>query len=122
MVKYLVKTNISLIPNLIRDTVQTVGYKIENDQSDLEDYIDPKLEKINATLNKISRKQLTNSANPIIIYSNYRKLFNKTLEKYYKEQVCLKYIDIYTFFFLYLCHKNYSSSNVVTILKKFIMH
>jgi len=87
MIKYLVKLNTSLIQNLVRDTVRTNNYKIENDQSDHEDYIDRKTEKINNTLNKISFKQLNNQINPIIIYSNYRKLFNKTLEKYYKEQV-----------------------------------
>jgi hypothetical protein len=87
MIKYLVKLNTSLIQNLVRDTVRTNNYKIENDQSDHEDYIDRKTEKINNTLNKISFKQLNNQINPIINYSNYRKLFNKTLEKYYKEQV-----------------------------------
>jgi len=87
MIKYLLKLNTSLIENLVRDTVQTNNYKIENDQSDHEDYIDQKIEKINRTLYRISFKQLNNQINPIIIYSNYRKLFNKTLEKYYKEQV-----------------------------------
>ncbi|CAF0819815.1 unnamed protein product [Rotaria sp. Silwood1] len=87
MIKYIAKTNISLIQNLVRDTVRTIDYKIENDQSDDDDYIDIKSNKINITLNKISRKQLSNLTNPIIIYSNYRKLFNKTLQKYYKEQI-----------------------------------
>jgi hypothetical protein len=88
MIKHLIQTNKSLIQNLIHETIRTIGYKIENDQSDHEDYIDSKISKINKNLSQISIKQLNNPTNPIIIYSNYRKLFNKTLEKYYKEQVC----------------------------------
>jgi hypothetical protein len=95
MIKYLVKINTSLIQNLVDDTVRTNNYKIENDQSDHEDYIDRKTEKINGTLNKISFKQLNNQINPIINYSNYRKLFNKTLEKYYKEQVLVSFIILF---------------------------
>ncbi|CAF0755731.1 unnamed protein product [Adineta steineri] len=87
MIKYLSKINTTLIQNLVDDTVQTIGYKIENDESDHEDYIDPKSKKINRNLKRISLKQLNNQTNPIIVYSNYRKLFNKTLEKYYKEQI-----------------------------------
>jgi hypothetical protein len=87
MIKHLSKLNTSIIQNLVRDTVQTIGYKIENDESDHEDYIDSKSDKINKTLQKLCLKQLNNQFNPIIIYSNYRKLFNKTLEKYYKEQI-----------------------------------
>jgi hypothetical protein len=90
MIKHLLHINISLIQNLIRESVRTIDYNIENDQSDHEDYIDPKSSKINKTLHKLSIKQLINPTNPIIVYSNYRKLFNKTLEKYYKEQVCQK--------------------------------
>jgi hypothetical protein len=92
MIKYLIKINTSLIQNLVDDTVRTNNYKIENDQSDHEDYIDRKIEKINGTLNKISFKQLNNQ---IINYSNYRKLFNKTLEKYYKEQVLVSFIILF---------------------------
>jgi len=94
MIKYLVKINTSLIQNLVDDTVRTNNYKIEYDQSDHEDYIDRKTEKINDTLNKISFKQLNNQ---IINYSNYRKLFNKTLEKYYKEQVLVFFLLYYLF-------------------------
>ncbi|UJR21298.1 hypothetical protein I4U23_024389 [Adineta vaga] len=87
MIKYIGKIDMKLIDNLITETVRTIGYKIRNDQSDQEDYIDKKFNKINFTLHKISNKQLTNLTHPIIIYSNYRKLFNRTLEKIYKEQI-----------------------------------
>jgi hypothetical protein len=115
MIKYLVQMNTSLIQNLIRDTVRTDNYQIENDSSDHEDYIDRKTNKINRTLSKISFKQLNNPTNPLIIYSNYRKLFNKTLEKYYKEQVCLysSILSLSTHLF---------RSNVVMISMKFINH
>ncbi|CAF5052043.1 unnamed protein product, partial [Rotaria sp. Silwood1] len=42
-------------------------------------------------LYKISNKQLNNLLNPVIIYSNYRKLFNRTLERLYKEQIQQSY-------------------------------
>jgi (p)ppGpp synthase/HD superfamily hydrolase len=87
--------NRTLIENLVSDTVRTNDYKIENDQSDHEDYIDPKIEKINQRLGQSSFQQLNNKINPKIIYSNYRKLFNKTLEKYYKEQVCFIFLFLY---------------------------
>ncbi|UJR28148.1 hypothetical protein I4U23_009402 [Adineta vaga] len=87
MIKHLSQLNTSLIENLVSDTVRTIGYRIETDESDHEDYIDSKSGKINKTLNRISLKQLNNRLNPIINYSNYRKLFNKTLEKYYKDQL-----------------------------------
>lgn len=90
MVKYLARKNNSLINTLIRDTVRTVNYNYENDLSDDDDYIDARTSKINTTISKISRKQLSNATDPIIDYSNYRKLFNKTLEKHYKEEVCLR--------------------------------
>ncbi|CAF0753994.1 unnamed protein product [Adineta ricciae] len=41
----------------------------------------------NSTLYQISMTQLTQSPNPSIVYANYRKTFNKTLEKIYKQQV-----------------------------------
>ncbi|CAF0998227.1 unnamed protein product [Rotaria sordida] len=87
MIKYLRKINKTLIENLISDTVRTIDYKIENDQSDHDDYIDTKLDQINLTLYKISNKQLKHPRKPIIIYSNYRKLFNRTLKRIYKEQI-----------------------------------
>jgi hypothetical protein len=90
MIKYIRKLNISLIENLVLDTVQTIDYKIENDQSDQNDYINRKFDNINQNLYDINIKQLNNPINPIIIYSNYRKLFNKTLARIYKEQVCLQ--------------------------------
>jgi len=101
MIKYIRKLNRSLIENLVRDTVQTIDYKIENDQSDQDDYIDKKLDNINQNLYDINIKQLNNQLNPIIIYSNYRKLFNRTLAKVYKEQVCLqkKTHDIFFIYF-----------------------
>jgi len=89
MIKYIRKINISLIENLVFNTIQTIDYKIENDLSDHDDYIDRKFDKINQNLYNLSIKQLNHQLNPIIIYSNYRKLFNKTLAKIYKEQVCL---------------------------------
>ncbi|CAF0976871.1 unnamed protein product [Rotaria sp. Silwood1] len=91
MIKYLRKINRSLIDNLISDTVRTINYKIENDQSDHDEYIERKLDKINLNLYKISNKQLNNLLNPVIIYSNYRKLFNRTLERLYKEQIQQSY-------------------------------
>lgn len=87
MIKYLAKLNSSLIRNLVQETVRTLNYSMENDQSDREDYINRKTDRINRTLSKISFGQLNNPIQPVMIYSNYRKLFNKTLEKYYKEQV-----------------------------------
>ncbi len=89
MIKYLRKLNSNLIENLVHDTVRTRDYQIENDQSDQDDYIERNLEQINQTLYDISLKQLKNPFHPIIIYSNYRKLFNKTLTKVYKQQVGL---------------------------------
>jgi len=90
MIKHIRKINMTLIDNLISDTVQTINYKIENDQSDQYDYIERKFDKINSTIYKISNKQLKTPGDPLIVYSNYRKSFNKTLEKVYKEQVCLQ--------------------------------
>ena len=87
MIQYLAKLNSSLIKSLVQETVRTYNYSIEYDQSDREDYIDRKTDRINRTLSKISFGQLNSPMKPVIIYSNYRKLFNKTLEKYYKEQV-----------------------------------
>ncbi|CAF4040064.1 unnamed protein product, partial [Rotaria sordida] len=91
MIKYIRKINKNLIDNLISNTVRTIDYKIENDQSDHDGYIEKKLDQINLTLYKISNKQLKNRLNPIIIYSNYRKLFNRTLERIYKEQIQSNY-------------------------------
>ncbi len=88
MIKYLRKMNLSLIENLVSETVKTKNYQIRTDQSDHDDYIERKFEQIDQTLYNISLKQLNNPMNPIIIYSNYRKLFNKTLIRIYKEQVC----------------------------------
>ncbi|CAF0860919.1 unnamed protein product [Adineta ricciae] len=87
MIKHLSQLNTSLIENLVRETVRPIGYRIEEDESDHEDYIDSQKKKTNKTLSKLSVKQLNNRKNPILNYSNYRKLFNKTLEKYYKEQL-----------------------------------
>ncbi|CAF1302782.1 unnamed protein product [Adineta steineri] len=87
MIKYIRKTDTKLIGNLLSDTVRTIGYKIENDKSDQDDYFDRKTEKINMTIYRISNYQLKSTLNPIIDYSNYRKIFNKTLEKVYKEQI-----------------------------------
>ena len=89
MIKYLRQINSSLIENLVRDTVRTVNYNWQLDQSDHEDYIDRKSDKINRTLSRSALKQLNNFKDPKIIFSNYRKLFNKTLDKYYREQVRL---------------------------------
>jgi hypothetical protein len=91
------RINITLIENLISNTVRPIDYKIENDQSDQDEYIERKFDPIDPNLYRISTNQLINQINPLIIYSNYRKLFNKTLEAVYKNQVCLK-----NFFFLYL--------------------
>lgn len=87
MIKYLAKLNSSLIKSLVQETVRTYNYSTEDDQSDREDYIDRKTDRINRTLSKISFGQLNSPMKPVIIYSNYRKMFNKTLEKYFKEQV-----------------------------------
>ncbi|CAF4308921.1 unnamed protein product, partial [Rotaria sordida] len=69
MIKYIRKINKNLIDNLISNTIRTINYKIENDQSDYDGYIEKKLDQINLTLYKISNKQLKNRLNPIIIYS-----------------------------------------------------
>lgn len=87
MIKYLKAINRTLIDKLIRRTVRTNNYNIENDQSDRDDYVKKESDLINVTLYKISVKQLKNQLNPIITYSNYRKSFNKTLARMYKEQV-----------------------------------
>ena len=112
MIKYMKKINITLIENLISNTVRTIDYKIENDQSDQDDYIERKFDQIDPNLYRICINQLINKTNPVIIYSNYRKLFNKTLETVYKNQVCLKNI----LFFIYI---NNSRLNIVMILMKF---
>ncbi|CAF1205155.1 unnamed protein product, partial [Rotaria sordida] len=91
MIKYIRKINKNLIDSLISNTVRTIDYKTENDQSDHDGYIEKKLDQINLTLYKISNKQLKNRLNPIIIYSNYRKSFNRTLERIYKEQIQSNY-------------------------------
>ncbi|CAF4382240.1 unnamed protein product, partial [Rotaria sordida] len=65
MIKYIRKINKNLIDNLISNTVRTIDYKIENDQSDHAGYIEKKLDQINLTLYKISNKQLKNSLNRI---------------------------------------------------------
>ncbi|CAF4523040.1 unnamed protein product, partial [Rotaria sp. Silwood2] len=91
MIKYVQKINKTFITNLISDTVRTIDYKIENDQSDHDGYVEKKLDKINLTLYKISNKQLKNRLNPVITYSNYRKSFNRTLERIYKEQIQSNY-------------------------------
>ncbi|CAF4881176.1 unnamed protein product [Rotaria sp. Silwood1] len=91
MIKYIRKINKTFIDNLISDTVRTINYKIENDQSDHDGYVEKKLDQINLTLYKISNKQLKNRLNPVIIYSNYRKSFNRTLERIYKEQIQSNY-------------------------------
>jgi hypothetical protein len=116
MIKYLTKINTSLIENLVLDTVRTINYTIENDPSDQENYIDRKIDEINPKLKTISLKQL-HQREPIINYSNYRKLFNKTLEKYYKEQVCLISIHSRVFF---LFSTNYSRLNIAMISMKFV--
>ncbi len=95
MIKYLRKLNSNLIENLVHDTVRTRDYQIENDQSDQDDYIERNLEPINQTLYDICLKQLKNPFHPMIIYSNYRKLFNKTLTKVYKQQVGLLKINFF---------------------------
>ena len=87
MIKYIGKVNMKLIEKLVADTVRTIGYKIEEDLSNQEGYIDRKMEQINMTLYRVSHRQLTNIRNPKIVYSNYRKLFNRTLARLYKEQV-----------------------------------
>lgn len=90
MIKYVRKVNRNLIDNLINETLRTSDYKLENDQSDQEDNIESKSGQINLTLYKITMRQLKNHLNPTIIYSNYRKSFNRTLERIYKEQVSFK--------------------------------
>ncbi|CAF2405578.1 unnamed protein product [Rotaria sp. Silwood2] len=50
MIKYIRKVNKSLIDNLISDTVRTIDYKIENDQSNHDDYIERKFDQINLTI------------------------------------------------------------------------
>ena len=87
MIKYLRKINVTLIEQLVWDTVKTIDYDSSNDQSDQEDYIQRKFGVINQTLYEISVRQLSNRNYPKIVYSNYRKLFNKTLIKVYREQV-----------------------------------
>ena len=88
MVKYIVQTNASLIKSLVRETVRTVNYKLEADQSTQPDYFDRRVDRIDKTLSKISTTQLKTQPTPILVYENYRKLFNRTLEKLYKDQVC----------------------------------
>ncbi|CAF4769865.1 unnamed protein product, partial [Rotaria socialis] len=87
MIKYIRKVNRSLIDHLINETLRTSDYRLENDQEDQEDNIESKLGEINLSLYKITTKQLKNQLIPTIIYSNYRKSFNRTLERIYKEQI-----------------------------------
>ena len=78
------KIDRKLIENLLSETVKTINYTFQTDRSDHDDYIQGKSEPINQTLYKICIKQLEI---PNIVYSNYRKCFNKTLIRIYKEQV-----------------------------------
>ncbi|CAF1239448.1 unnamed protein product [Rotaria magnacalcarata] len=87
MIKYIRKVNKTLIDNLINETLRRSDYKLENDQSDQEDNIESNSGEINLNLYKITMKQLKTRLTPTIIYSNYRKSFNRTLERIYKEQI-----------------------------------
>ena len=87
MIQYLRNLNITLIDHLLLATVRTLNYTVENDQSDRIDYMERKNNRVNRTIYRISAKQVKAQGTPVIDYSNYRKLFNKTLAKFYKEQV-----------------------------------
>ena len=116
MVKYLVQLNASLLNSFVQNTVRTQGYRVENDSSDHEDYIDRKLSRVDTKLKRLSMNQLLNLTNPFINYENYRKLFNKTLEKIYKDQVGIVFNRLsFDDRFLLCCRR----SNVVTIRKRF---
>ncbi|UJR19779.1 hypothetical protein I4U23_022913 [Adineta vaga] len=65
MIKYLRNINASLIETIVLKTVR----------------------KNNSILYKTSMTQLNHPLNPKLIYSNYDKFFNSTLEKLYKQQI-----------------------------------
>ena len=90
MIKHLRQANASLLDSLVSDTVRPASYVLADDQSDQEYYLEGKSMTINRVLHRTALKQLKDRFQPSIIYSNYRKLFNKTLEKLYKDQVCLR--------------------------------
>lgn len=106
MVRYIRKVNLSLIEQLVSDTVRTLDYNIENDLSDQDDYIYGKSEQIDQKLYDASITQLKIKTKPTITYSNYRKFFNKTLERFYKEQVNFKtnsFFISFSIFFINYC-------------------
>jgi hypothetical protein len=87
MIKYLRQLDGSVLENFVAETVRTLNYTRKDDQSDQENATIKYDDAVNRALYRKCVKQLKETAEPIIIYANYRKLFNRTLKKTYKEQV-----------------------------------
>lgn len=87
MIQYLSRKNQSLIRQLLSKTVKPQNYRFEDDRSDRDDYVESKIIEPSGTLMRIVTTQLANRTNPLIFYSNYRKSFNRTLEKLYKDEI-----------------------------------
>ena len=116
MIHYLRNLNISLIDQLLLATVRTLNYTIENDQSDRIDYMERKTSRINRTIYRISGQQVKARDKPVIVYSNYRKLFNRTLAKFYKEQVRRSTLSVTR------ARRSSFRFNVVSMRMKFARH
>ena len=91
MIAYLSQINRTVIETLIKKTVRPRNYQIQNDYSDQEDYIDKPMGRLNMKLQNKSLDELLKRSHSVIDYSNYRKLFNKTLYKFYKDQVIIEF-------------------------------
>ena len=102
MIDYLRRLSGNFTETLVSQTARPVNYSLENDQSDQEDFIDRDVGTIHPGLLRKCVKQLKDPYQPMIVYSNYRKSFNRTLKKIYQEQVSffvvLRLVDIVSLF------------------------
>lgn len=91
MIDYLNRVNVSLIRQLVDKTAKPPSYQAKDDLSDQDGYIDSQPNEASGTFIRITMKQLTNQTQPVLFYSQYRKSFNRTLEKIYKDQIVQTY-------------------------------
>ena len=129
MIKYLRNRNMSLIDDLVFKTVFTINDQVKNNQVDQNNSIDRRIHLRNSTLYKISIQQLKNPSMPLIIYSNYRKLFNETLERIYKKQVSLKrYFYLFSDLFIIMIHNRRFNFTMIDMkfeifsMTQYVMH
>lgn len=87
MIQYLATINSTLVETLISKAIRPKNYTIQLDFSDQEDYVENNNRVINRNLRNRSFHELLIQKPPVINYGNYRKLFNRTLVKIYKDQV-----------------------------------